>query len=89
MLIENGAKYCNTDALKDICEQWSQKSVLSVSTFVNKLFLKDAMEEETVILDKTETDVKVDLKITDYMNDMGKDMGKIMDRQMKLDNFNN
>ena len=32
------------------------------------------MEEEQVLLDKTETDLKVDLKMTGYKNDMEKDI---------------
>ena len=71
-----------SDILKDICEQQNQKLTLRVSAIIDRLFLKDAMEEEQVLLDKTETDLKVDLKMTGYKNDIEKEVA--LDIQKKL-----
>lgn len=43
-----------------------------MSAFLGRLCLKDVMEKEHVLPDKTEADLKVDFKMTGYKNDMTK-----------------
>lgn len=47
---------------------WQLYGHSEVFASVIRLSLKDAMEEEHVLLDKTETELKVNLKITGYKN---------------------
>lgn len=54
--------------MRDICEQWVQKLVLKVSAIID-----NAMEEEQVLLDKTEVNLNVHLKMTAYKKDVEKD----------------
>lgn len=47
--------------MKDICEQWTQNLILRMSAILDRLCIN---EEEQIILDKTETDLDLDLKMT-------------------------
>lgn len=41
---------------------------------IDRLCLEYVMDEKQILLDKIETDLKMDLKITGYKNDMEKDI---------------
>lgn len=43
-----------------------------MSASIDRLCLEYVMEEEQILLDKIETDLKMDLKITGYKNNMEK-----------------
>ncbi|XP_013920709.1 PREDICTED: transducin-like enhancer protein 1, partial [Thamnophis sirtalis] len=69
------------DVLEDMFEYWTQKLILGISTSIDKLCLQDVMEEEQVLLNKIETNLKVDSKMISCKNNLEKDT--ILDLQMK------
>lgn len=47
--------------------------ILQLSASVDRLNFTEVMKEEQVLLDKTNTDLKIDFKMAGYKNNMEKD----------------